>query len=394
MSLAGSLRIQWLRSCLSPQDPPGMPRTVRLALRARGLYPGHAQDALPGICGYDSPRACSGVVLAGISSVAQLEDAVGAVAAGQAPGSLLVLTLTPREQRALERTGVMPRGLREWLHLLLLRCGYAQVWAHRDGEPLCVSARRLAQRGPRMCSIIVPVYNEKDTFPELMRRLLAKSFAPLGLVREIIVVESHSSDGTREQVEAFASTPTVRVLWQSHPQGKGHAVCAALERARGDIVLIQDADLEYDIEDYDALLTPLLKDEAAFVLGSRQGTGGRMRRMPDQPLAAGLLDVGHSAFTMLINVLYAQRLRDPFTMFKVFRRDCLYGLRFECRRFDFDHELLIKLLLKGYQPLEVPVRYQSRSFRQGKKIRPWRDALSWVKADLKYRVQPLRHHLD
>jgi hypothetical protein len=83
-------------------------------------------------------------------------------------------------------------------------------------------------------------------------------------------------------------------------------------------------------------------------------------------------------------------MRDPFTMFKVFRRDCLYGLAFECNRFDFDHELVIKLVLKGYRPLEIPVNYRSRSFKQGKKIRPFRDAASWIVADLKYRLRPLR----
>ena len=107
-----------------------------------------------------------------------------------------------------------------------------------------------------------------------------------------------------------------------------------------------------------------------------------------------LMNVGHLLFLGLFDAVYGVRLHDPFTMYKVFRRDCLYGLQFECNRFDFDHELLIKLLLKGYRPVEIPVHYRSRSFGEGKKIRPFRDALTWLVADFKYRLQPLRPRLD
>jgi Glycosyl transferase family 2 len=387
---AGSLRAVWLGpppSLYRGRAWSAMPPALRAALQARGLPEG-GQSAVAG-----SPRQT--VALSGARSWGSLERMVRSVAPAQPPESLLALTLTREERRCLAGE----RPLRELVHLLLLRSGYAQVWAHA-GEPLCVTARRVPQAGARLCSIIVPVYNEKDTFPELMRRLLHKSLGPLGLAREIILVESASSDGTHEQVASFVGAPEVRVLWQDRPLGKGHAVRAALKIARGDIVLIQDADLEYDLEDYDALLAPLLVEEAALVLGGRHGGDGRrgvrgpVRALPGQPLRGALLDLGHVGFTALINGLYGQALHDPFTMFKVFRRDCLYGLEFECRRFDFDHELLIKLLLKGYRPLEIPVSYRSRSFKQGKKIRPWPDALSWVIADLKYRVQPLRPHFD
>jgi hypothetical protein len=376
-----------------------MPRTLRAALEARGLSPERAllqecrSSELSGTWQGDST---DGVVLRVTDSLDVVEQAVRLIARHQAAGSLLVLMVSQSDRRSLTRTdvagGTHQRTLQETLHLLLLRCGYEHVWPHRDGEPLCVSARRAPGADRiRMCSIIVPVYNERETFPALMQQLLAKPLEPLGLAREIILVESSSTDGTREQVAAFADHPEVRVVWQERALGKGHAVRAGLAIARGDIVLVQDADLEYDVNDYDALLAPLLADEAAFVLGSRHsGRAGRMRELPDQPLLGQLLDLGHVGFTALINILYGQSMRDPFTMFKVFRRDCLYGLDFECRRFDFDHELLIKLLLKGYRPLEIPVSYRSRSFRQGKKIQPWPDALSWLIADIKYRVQPLR----
>jgi putative flippase GtrA len=298
--------------------------------------------------------------------------------------------LKPNALLVLELHGPVVED-RESAHLLLLRSGYDRVWSNSHGRTLCISARRAAAGGVRRkCSIIVPVFNEKATFAELMRRLLAKRLDHLGVEREIILIESNSTDGTREEAAAFSQTPGVKVLYQDRPRGKGYAVRAGLAAATGDIVLIQDADLEYDVDDYDALLEPLLQGRAAFVLGSRHSGHSKMRQFSDQVLLGGILNFGHVCFTALINVLYGQNMRDPFTMFKVFRRDCLYGLDFECSRFDFDHELVIKLVLKGYRPLEIPVNYRSRSFKQGKKIRPFRDAASWIVADLKYRLRPLR----
>lgn len=313
-----------------------------------------------------------------------LEPLLATLAKRLEPGVLLVLTL-----RSASFGDVT--GDRETAHLLLLRSGYNRVWTHRHGRTLCTSAQRAPTGGARRtCSIVVPVFNEKDTFPELMRALLAKRLDHLGLEREIILVESNSTDGTREQVASFAATPGVKILWQDRPRGKGYAVREGFRAATGDIVLIQDADLEYDLNDYDALLEPLLRDQAAFVLGSRHSGRVKMRRFTDQRVLGNVLNGAHLFFTALLNVLYGQSMKDPFTMFKVFRRDCLYGLTFECSRFDFDHELVIKLLLKGYRPLEIPVNYCSRSFKQGKKIRFFRDPPTWIAADLKYRLRPLR----
>ncbi len=333
----------------------------------------------------------------------ELERVLAALAPALAPGISLVLMLPasrarhagdPREPRTVAAGDRRWAGDREAAHLLLLRSGYDRVWAHSHRKALCISAQRALARTVRTCSIIVPVFNEQRTFPELMRRLLHKRLDHLGLEREIILIEGNSTDGTRELVAGFAATPGVKILWEDRPLGKGHAVRAGLRVATGDIVLIQDADLEYDLNDYDALLEPLLQDRAAFVLGSRHSGRVRMRRFTDQRLLGEVLNAAHVLFTTLINVLYGQRMRDPFTMFKVLRRDCLYGLRFECNRFDFDHELVIKLVLKGYRPLEIPVNYCSRSFKQGKKIRFFRDPPTWIVADVKYRLQPLRPRFD
>jgi hypothetical protein len=335
----------------------------------------------------------------------ELEPILATLAPLLAPGVLLVITVpaspAERADNSAKRRAVLA-GLRqhsmderEPLHLSLLRSGYDQVWVHSHRKELCISAKRAsAARTARTCSIIVPVFNERATFPELMRTLLAKRWDHLGLEREIILVESNSTDGTRELVAGFTATAGVKILWQDRPRGKGYAVREGLTVATGDIVLIQDADLEYDLNDYEALLEPLLQDRAAFVLGSRHSGGVRIRRFTDQRLLGAALDAAHVLFTGVLNVLYGQNMKDPFTMFKVFRRDCLYGLQFECNRFDFDHELVIKLLLKGYRPLEIPVSYCSRSFKQGKKIRLFRDPPTWIAADVKYRLQRLRPRFE
>ena len=325
------------------------------------------------------------------SRASELEPTIAAIGLQLAPDTALVVLIlrTARSRR------VHAADARESAHLSLLRSGYDRVWMHSHRKSLAISAQRAcAARAMKTCSILVPVYNEKDTFPELMRRLLAKRLNHLGLEREIILIESNSTDGTRELVADFAAAPGVRIIWQDRPRGKGHAVRAGLGVATGDIVLIQDADLEYDLNDYDALLEPLLANRAAFVLGSRYGGGFRMRRFADQKVLAEFLNVAHLLLAGLINVLYGQNMKDPFTMFKVFRRDCLYGLEFECNGFDFDHELVIKLVLKGYRPLEIPVRYCARSFKQGKKIRLFRDPPALIAADLKYRLQRLRPRFE
>jgi len=239
-------------------------------------------------------------------------------------------------------------------------------------------SRKAERRPSEMLSVIVPAFNEAQTFGTLMAALMQKKLPNLQL--EIIVVESNSTDGTRELALKYQGHPRVKLIFEAQPRGKGHAVRAGLQAAGGDYVLIQDADLEYDLEDYDALLEPLVAGRSAFVLGSRHGGHNvwKMRQFTGQLGLSLFVNLGHWFFTTLINVLFGQRLRDPFTMYKVFRRDCLYGLEFKCNRFDFDFELLIKLIRKGFRPVELPVNYRSRSFKEGKKVRLLRDPLAWL----------------
>jgi len=245
---------------------------------------------------------------------------------------------------------------------------------------MMVFSRKAEARQGQVLSVIVPAFNEAKTFAALMESLLQKELP--GIELEIIIVESNSSDGTRELALKYQSHPRVKLILEDQPRGKGHAVRAGLKAATGDYVLIQDADLEYDLEDYDCLLEPLVTGRCAFVLGSRHGGRNvwKMRQFTGQHGLSLFVNFGHWFFATLVNVLFLQRLRDPFTMFKVFRRDCLYGLEFECNRFDFDFELLLKLIRKGYRPIELPVNYRSRSFADGKKVRMFRDPLTWLKA--------------
>lgn len=254
--------------------------------------------------------------------------------------------------------------------------------------------RRGHRRPIRRLSIVVPVYNEAATVTELLQLLEAKQVE--GLEKEIIVVESNSTDGSHEVVQRYAGRPGWKIILQDRPQGKGFAVRAGLAEATGDYVLIQDSDLEYDLEDYDILLEPLLAGRESFVLGARHGKRAwwKLRRFSDRPASALLLNFGHYLFATAINVMFGLRLHDPFTMYKVFRRDCIHGMTFRCNRFDFDYELLLKLVLRGYRPIEIAVNYRSRSFSEGKKVSFFRDPLLWIQALYQLRFRTPRSDLS
>ena len=241
---------------------------------------------------------------------------------------------------------------------------------------------------PCTLSVVVPVFNEAATTRQTLDALLAKEIA--GVRIEVLIVESNSPDGSREIVLGYRDHPRVKLILEERPCGKGHAVRAGFAAATGEILLIQDADLEYDLDDYETLLAPIVAGRQAFILGSRHGRGGwAIRKFADQPVRAVVLNLAHWTFTLLINVSLGIWLKDPFTMYKVFRRECLEGLTFTCNRFDFDWELLIKLIRKGYRPIEIPITYRSRSFQQGKKIRMFRDPFTWLLAWARARFGPL-----
>lgn len=236
-----------------------------------------------------------------------------------------------------------------------------------------------------LLSVIVPLFNEASTAGEIIDALLLKNIPRLNL--QIVLVESNSTDGTREIVRLYESKPSIRVIWEDQPKGKGHAVRNGLEQADGDIILIQDADLEYSIDDYEKLIAPILEGRADFVLGTRHTPGNlSMRKFVTDNHYAVLFNLAHWGFTALLNVSLGLRMTDPFTMFKVFRKKCLRDIKLECNRFDLDWELVIKLARAGFKPIEVPVSYKSRDFREGKKVSIWQDPPTWIRAWWKYAV--------
>jgi glycosyltransferase involved in cell wall biosynthesis len=242
-------------------------------------------------------------------------------------------------------------------------------------------------------SIIIPVFNEAATVRELLERVVNQ---PLdNYEKELVIVESNSTDGSRDIVrnfiEASDSAAGIKVIWQEQAKGKGFAIREGLGAATGDIVLIQDADLEYDTEDYMLLLEPIARGHVDFVLGSRHLAAGtwKIREFETDALRSILLNLGGIVFHGFFNLMFHQQLTDPTTMYKVFRRSCIKGLKFECNRFDFDFELVGKLIRSGYLPLEVPVSYHSRGFEEGKKVNVFRDPISWVRAIVRSRFSPL-----
>ena len=228
----------------------------------------------------------------------------------------------------------------------------------------------------RMLSVIIPVFNERTTVAEIIRRIRA---VELPLTFEIIAVDDGSSDGTDKVLAALADS-TVRVLVHPVNRGKGAAIRTGLGAVRGDLVLIQDADLEYDPDDWPRLLDPVLKGKARVVYGSRF-TGERKNMMP-------LHWIGNRFLSLVTNVLYSSTLSDMETCYKLFDRRVLDGITVQSDRFDFEPEITAKVLRRGHRIYEVPISYAGREMADGKKI-TWRDGISALTALVRFRFTRL-----
>ena len=227
------------------------------------------------------------------------------------------------------------------------------------------------------------VYNEVETVATAIERVLAVEIEDVEV--ELVVVESNSRDGSREVVSRYAVDPRIRLVLQDTPRGKGAAVREGFEHATGDIILIQDADLEYSVQDYPKLIEPIIRGDVDFTLGCRHVPGKPVRVIDGMRKIAMVMNAAHWAFTWLFNITYGTRLRDPFTMYKVFRTECIEGVEFVADRFDFDWELAGKLVRLGYTPVEIPVVYNARGFDGGKKVRLFRDPPTWIVACIRFR---------
>jgi glycosyltransferase involved in cell wall biosynthesis len=227
----------------------------------------------------------------------------------------------------------------------------------------------------RKLSVIVPVFNERNTVVEVLRRMRAVEL-PDGIDREIIVVDDGSTDGTRDVLNQLRDS-TVRILSHDDNRGKGAAVRTGLQVASGDYVLIQDADLEYDPEDWPKLIAPVMRGRAQVVYGSRF-TGERRNML-------FLHWIGNRVLSFVTNVLYNTTLSDMETCYKLVDRDLLVDLRLRCRRFDIEPEITAKILKRRIRIYEVPISYMGREFDEGKKI-TWRDGFAalWTLAKFRF----------
>ena len=171
-------------------------------------------------------------------------------------------------------------------------------------------------------------------------------------------------------------------LFQKTAKGKGNAVREALSKATGEIIMIQDADLEYDFKDYIPLLNVFINDKSVdLVIGNRE----RMRNFGNFGLRAFYMNIGQHFFHTFFRILYGVNISDPTTMFKIFKKSAIKDLKFECNRFDFDWELICKLTRKKVKFLEIPVSYNSRGYDEGKKVGLFIDPIIWIYKIVKYR---------
>ena len=242
----------------------------------------------------------------------------------------------------------------------------------------------------QLVSIIMPVYNERKTIEAIVERV-----QKIEIPQELIIVDDGSTDGTREWLyeqfgqdsvdeeeggkkpcESLIDRHQVRVLSHFNNQGKGAALKTGFKHARGEIVIVQDADLEYNPEEYPRLLEPLITDQADVVYGSRflGASEGKW------PLVSYL---GNKIFTVLTNAVTGLSLTDVWTGYKVFKKDVLEDISLEESRFEMELELTVKIAQRNWRVMEVPVSYRPRSKAEGKKIR-WRDGFQAIKTLFRY----------
>lgn len=222
-------------------------------------------------------------------------------------------------------------------------------------------------------SIIIPIYNEKDTILELLNRI-----EKVGLKKEyeILMIDDGSTDGTREILEKIKNENNYKVLFKEKNSGKGESLKLGFKKAVGQYVIVQDADLEYDPKDYLKLLEEISKHKKTVVYGSRF--------MGEYKDMSSLHYFGNQLLTFITNLLYGVKLTDMETCYKLFPRELIQSLKLRASRFEFEPEVTAKILKKGYKIVEVPISYAGRSHSEGKKI-TWKDGFSAIFSLVKYR---------
>lgn len=221
-------------------------------------------------------------------------------------------------------------------------------------------------------SVIVPVYNEMRTIEEILRRVQV-----VDIPKEVIIVDDGSTDGTRDYLCSLKSKEDFKVLFQPKNTGKGAAIRKAISHVSGDIVIIQDADLEYDPQDYHEMIAPIVEGRASVVYGSRY-----INPANDLPLTR--YKMGVLVLTAMANLLYGAGITDEATCYKAFKADVLKSLPLKCKRFEFCPEVTAKVRKRGYRIEEVPISFHFRTVKEGKKI-GWKDGLEAGLTLIKYR---------
>lgn len=228
-------------------------------------------------------------------------------------------------------------------------------------------------------SIIVPAFNEEETIKKILNKVKRQRL-PKGLAKEVIVVDDGSSDKTCKILKDIQG---IKVFRHKINRGKGAAVKTGIEKSKGDIILIQDADLEYNPEDYPRLLKPILKNKAKVVYGTRlKKYPLRIAGSRKTPLLTHY--IGNKFLTLVTNILYQNSISDMETCYKVFKRSVFDSITVNAKRFDLEPEITAKVLKKGYKILEIPIRVSPRGYEEGKKI-SWRDGFIALWTLIKYR---------
>jgi dolichol-phosphate mannosyltransferase len=221
-------------------------------------------------------------------------------------------------------------------------------------------------------SVIIPVYNERDTILKIVRKVKA-----VDLEKEILIVDDGSTDGTREELKSLDKDREISIFYHDQNRGKGSAIRTALYHVQGDLVIVQDADLEYDPQDYVKLVRPIMEGKTKVVYGSRYLSKENI--LPFTKFKIGVLFLN-----WLVKVLYGFHITDEATCYKVFKAELLKSLSLKCKKFEFCPEVTAKILKRGHKIIEIPIGYRYRTVEEGKKI-GWKDGLSAVITLIRYR---------
>jgi len=245
---------------------------------------------------------------------------------------------------------------------------------------------------PALLSIIIPVYNEEKTVATLLRKVVAARLDPQKARKEIVVVDDGSKDHSADEISKFMAankTATIKLVRQPANGGKGSAIREGIKHATGDMIIVQDADLEYDPEDYASLIEPIIRGNAVVVYGSRYLTSHqRKRAWSAEHTGKGgsylSFVIGGRLATYATNLICFTRLTDEPTCYKTFRADVLKSIPLKCTGFEFCPEVTAKVLRRGYRIIEIPIAFYPRTVAEGKKIK-WSDGFKAVWTLLRYR---------